>query len=126
MSCGTSCVVSCNVFCICFSSNLKLRRGLCSLALALLPSQSSLNQSDGIMEGCGTSNLQHVHPFEVLVQSLLGVGLTILILLKSVVSQSCVLYHSIFIGLKWFLWLDHLVLTFPKVCLHLGWAGAEK
>ena len=126
VSYGTACVVSYNVFCICCSSNLKSRRGLCSLTLALLPSQSSLDQSDGITEGCGALNLQYVHPFEVLVQSLLGVGLTMSILLKSVVSQSCVLYHSIFIGFKWFLLLDHLVLVFPGVRLHLGWAGAEK
>ena len=126
MSCGMSCVVSCNVFCICCSSNLKSRRGLCSLALAVLLSQSSLDQCDGVMEGCGALNLQYVHSFKVLVQSLLGVGLTMSILLKSVVSWSCVLYHSVFIGLKWFLWLDHLILVFPNVCLCLGWAGAEK
>ena len=80
MSCGVSCAVSCKLFCICCSSDLKLRRGLCSLALALSSSQSSLDQSDGVMEGCGTSNLQYVHPFEVLVKILLGVGLTMSIL----------------------------------------------
>ena len=55
-----------------------------------------------------------------------GVGLTISTLLKSVVSQSYVLYCLVFIGLKQFLQLDHLVLVFPKVHLHLGWGGAEK
>ena len=53
MSGGVSFALSCSVFCIYCSSNLKSRRGHCSLALALLPSQSSLDQSDGVTEGCG-------------------------------------------------------------------------
>ena len=74
VSCVISCGVSCNVFCNCCSSSLKSRSSLCSLALAFLPSQSSLDQSDGVTEGCGASNLQYIHPFEVLVQ-FLGSGL---------------------------------------------------
>ena len=100
VSYGTFCAVSCNVFCICCSSNLKLRRGLCSLTFTLSPSQSSLDQYDGVREGCGASHLQYVHSLRVPVQSLLEMGLTMSILLKLMVSWSCVLYCSLFIGLK--------------------------
>ena len=126
MFCGVPCALSCSVFCICCSSSLKSRRGHCSLALALLPLQSLLDQSDRVAEGCRASNFQYVHSLGVCIQSLLRVGLMISILLKSAGSWSCVLYCSIFIGLTRCLQLNHLVLVFPKVCLQLGWGGAEK
>ena len=126
MSCDVSFALSCSVFCIYCSSNLKSRRGHCSLALALLLSQSLLDQSDGVAEGCRALNLQYVHSSWIFIQSCLGVGLMISILLKSMVSLSCALYHSVFTGLNQFLQLDYLVLVFPEVCLHLGWGWAEK
>ena len=52
-SSDTSCIRSCSVFLICFSRKLKSRRGHCSLVLALLPSQSSLDQSNGVLEDVG-------------------------------------------------------------------------
>ena len=59
-------------------------------------------------------------------QSVLGVGCIMSNLFKSLESLSGVLYLSVFIGLNQCLWLDHLVLVFPGVCLHLGLGGAEK
>ena len=48
-------------FVVCLNSDLgglKSISDLCSLALAFLPSQSSLDQSEGIEEGCGALYLQ--------------------------------------------------------------------
>ena len=90
-SCDTSCIGSCNVFFISFANRLKSRRGHCSLALAFLPSQSSLDQSNGVVRGCGTSYLQYVHSPCVLVYSHLGVGLIKSTFLKSIVCPSCML-----------------------------------
>ena len=63
MSGSVSFALSCGVFCICCSSNLKSRRGHCSLILALLPPQSLLYQSDGVTEGCETLYLKYIHSF---------------------------------------------------------------
>ena len=53
MSCGMSCALSHSVFCICFSSIFKSRRGHCSLSIALSLSQSLLDQSGRFAEGVG-------------------------------------------------------------------------
>ena len=88
LSAVASCLVVCPLLCpvvffyICCSSNLKLRMVHCSLVLALSPSQSSMDQSGWVAEGARASNLQYMHCLRVLVQSCLGVSLTISILLK--------------------------------------------
>ena len=125
-SCGMSGAWSCNIFYSCFSNRLKSRRGHCSLALTFSLSQSLLDQSDGVAEGCGASYLQYVHSPCLFVHSHLGVHSTMSILLKSVISLPWVLYCSVFIGLNLCLQLDHLVLVFPEVHLHLDWGWVGK
>ena len=98
----------------------------CSLALALVPSQSLLDQSDSWGEGCGAPCSQYEHDRPKLSHTIFGIGAFISTLSNSDTFESEVLCLLTFIGFNQFL-LDHLVLILPLVCFLrflgiLGWA----
>ena len=74
-----------SVFCFGFQSQSKI-------ALALLPSQSSLDQSECMGEGCGASCLQHEQVRPKHSHAFLRVGLIMSILFMSIILVSMVLY----------------------------------
>ena len=99
LSATASCVVSCSVFWSCCSNSLKSISDLCSFALAFLPSQSSLDQSDGVLEGCGASYFIVWPPFKSSSAKSFG-GWLMSILLKSVELLSCLLHLFCFYRVK--------------------------
>ena len=105
-----------------FESLKSIRDLLCSLALALVLSQSSLDQSKSWGKGCQAPCLQYDHDRPKLSHAFLGIDATMSILFRSDTLVSIVLNLLIFIGLnQWFL-PDHLVPILPVVCF-LGFLG---
>ena len=66
-----------------FESSKSIRDLLCSLVLALMPFQSSIDQSDFLGEGCGTSCLQYEQDGPKQLIAFLRIGATMLILFES-------------------------------------------
>ena len=91
------------------------------LTLALVPSQSTLDQSNSWNEGCGAPCLQSEHDRPNLSHVLVGIGGLMSILSSSKTFESGVLSLLIFIGLNLFL-PDHLALIIP-VAHFLGFLG---
>ena len=102
---------------------LKLSKVFCPLALALLPSQSSPDQSNWTSKGCGACCLQKEHVAPKCSHDFWGMGFMRLILLVPIRFVPKVSNLFVLIGLKWWLWLDHQVLTFPGACFLGFWGG---
>ena len=104
------------------------KKGFCSLALAFSPYQSSLDQSDWFGKEWGTCCQQNEHMAPDYSHAFWGMHFMMLMLFTFVKSAPSVSTWLVLIGLKWWLWLDHQVLTLPGV--HLlgilrGFMGVE-
>ena len=107
--------VVCSILVWGFGSLKSINELFCSLALALVPFQCSLDQSNSQGKGCRVPCLQYELNRPKFSHAFFGIGAFISTLFNSHTFVSGVLGLLIFIGLNQFL-PDHLVLILPVVC----------